>query len=130
MAPSSRAVRFLAASGTSSQGMLQLRLRVKPGASKTREGIRTVNDEDIELCVAAQARDGEANQAVVRVLSETLGIPKSKFHLSQGIKSRGKTILIQEVVGDGSAYASRVLELLSGKCWDLTYIQSTAFSIK
>lgn len=52
---------------------LRLQLRVKPGASRARQCVSTVTDEHVELCVAAAARDGEANKAVVRLLSEILG---------------------------------------------------------
>lgn len=47
-----------------------LRCHVKPGASKVREGITSLTDDAIELCVSAAAREGEANKAVVAVLSE------------------------------------------------------------
>ncbi|KOS17505.1 UPF0235 protein [Escovopsis weberi] len=103
-----------AASKKASQSrlQLQLQLRVKPGASKCREGISAVGDDAIELCVAAQARDGEANQAVIRVLSEVLGLPKSRFVLSRGMKSRDKTVLLQDLEGDGPVHAARALDLL------------------
>ncbi|UKZ76130.1 hypothetical protein TrVFT333_003826 [Trichoderma virens FT-333] len=110
--PASAAVRFLAGSKKAPQGILQLRLHVKPGASKTREGIQIVTDDVIELCVAAQAKDGEANQAVIEVLSEALDIPKSKLVLAQGARSRDKTVVVQEIKGDGAAYANTILELL------------------
>ncbi|KAM0474554.1 hypothetical protein ACHAPX_007498 [Trichoderma viride] len=110
--PASAAVRFLAGSKKAPQGILQLRLHVKPGASKNREGIQAVTEEAIELCVAAQAKDGEANQAVMEVLSEALDIPKSRLSLVQGARSRDKTVVVQEIKGDGSAYAATILELL------------------
>lgn len=109
---SSAAVRFLAGSKKAPQGLLQLRLHVKPGASKGREGIQNVTDDVVELCVAAQARDGEANQAVIAVLSEALDIPKSKLRLAQGAKSRDKTVIVEEIQGDGPTYATTILELL------------------
>ncbi|KAK6448122.1 hypothetical protein ACSS6W_002980 [Trichoderma asperelloides] len=110
--PASAAVRFLAGSKKAPQGILQLRLHVKPGASKNREGIQAVTEEAIELCVAAQAKDGEANQAVMEVLSDALDIPKSKLSLVQGARSRDKTVVVQEIKGDGPAYATMILELL------------------
>lgn len=47
-----------------------LRCHVKPGASKVREGITSLTDNTIELCVAAVPKDGESNKAVLAVLSE------------------------------------------------------------
>lgn len=67
---STGAIRFLAGTKKSPLGSLQLFCHVKPRASKVREGVVAVNDEVIELCVAAPAREGEANKAVVKLLSE------------------------------------------------------------
>jgi uncharacterized protein YggU (UPF0235/DUF167 family) len=66
----STAIRFLAGTTKSPTGTLQLQCHVKPGASRVREGILAVTDEVIELCVAAQAREGEANKAVVKLIGE------------------------------------------------------------
>jgi len=65
-----RAIRYVAGTKKSPHGTLYINCNVKPGASKAREGIVSVNDDAIEICVAAQAREGEANKAVVKVLSE------------------------------------------------------------
>ena len=67
---SKQAVRFFAASTKSGMGSIHLQCHVKPGASKQREGVASFNDEAIELCVAAAAREGEANKAV-REISES-----------------------------------------------------------
>ncbi|RYP79014.1 hypothetical protein DL770_006759 [Monosporascus sp. CRB-9-2] len=83
--------------GKSSSQMLLLRCHVRPGASKVREGITEITDEAVELCVSAQAQDGKANKAVVEILSETLGIPKSDLQIMQGAKTRDKTISISTV---------------------------------
>lgn len=47
-----------------------LRCHVKPGAAKAREGVTALTDDAVELCVAAAARDGESNRAVLGVLSK------------------------------------------------------------
>lgn len=59
----------------SSPEILQLRCRVRPGASKVREGVVAVTDETIELCVSAQPQDGKANAAVLEVLSKVSDRP-------------------------------------------------------
>lgn len=65
------AIRYILNKGSKrSAGALQLSCRVKPGASSKREGITAVSDDAIELCVSAQAREGEANKAVVKLLAE------------------------------------------------------------
>ncbi|KAL2129480.1 hypothetical protein VTI74DRAFT_7689 [Chaetomium olivicolor] len=89
---SSRAIWYVAATKKSAKNTLYLHCNVKPGASKNREGVAAVDDEAVELCVAAQAREGEANKAVIKVLSEVLGLPKSDLQITQGLKSRTKTV--------------------------------------
>jgi uncharacterized protein YggU (UPF0235/DUF167 family) len=109
---SSGAIRFVAGSKKSPLGSLHLQLRVKPGASKNREGVLAITDDAIELCVSAQAREGEANKAVVQVLSGVLGVPKSSLQLTHGMKSRDKTVVLDGIKGDGDDYARNVREIL------------------
>ncbi|KAI0388862.1 DUF167-domain-containing protein [Xylariaceae sp. FL0594] len=71
---------------------IQMRCHVKPGASKSREGVVGITDEAIELCVSAPAQDGKANKAVIQILGEALGTPKSDLQITHGLKSRDKTI--------------------------------------
>ncbi|OSS44358.1 hypothetical protein B5807_10982 [Epicoccum nigrum] len=92
------AIRFIAgkaAKARTSIGIIQLLCHVKPGASANREGITAVTNEVIDVCVAAQAREGEANVAVRAVIAKTLKVPKSDVEITKGIKSREKTIAIQ-----------------------------------
>ena len=69
-AMSARAIWYVAATKKSAKNTLYMHCNVKPGASKNREGVASVDDEAVQICVAAQAREGEANKAVVEVLSE------------------------------------------------------------
>ncbi|PVH96371.1 hypothetical protein DM02DRAFT_617283 [Periconia macrospinosa] len=65
------AIRFVAQKGSKAQhALLYLSCSVKPGVSAAREGITAVSDNSIELCVAAQARDGDANTAVKELIAE------------------------------------------------------------
>ena len=108
------AVRFIVSGKkTPTFGSLRLQLRIKPGTSKDRQGVSSVSDDCVELCVAAQARDGQANKAVVQLLSDIIGLPKARFHLSHGLKSRDKTVVLGGISEhDGPAYAESVLDLL------------------
>lgn len=67
---STSAIRYVARTKKNPLGSVYLQCHVKPGASKTREGVTGLTDDAIEICVAAQAREGEANKAVVKVLSD------------------------------------------------------------
>ncbi|KAI0475439.1 hypothetical protein GGR56DRAFT_645988 [Xylariaceae sp. FL0804] len=75
-----------------SASVLQLRCHVRPGASKSREGVVAVTDEAIEICVAAQPQDGKANRAVLEVLGEALRVAKSDLQIVHGTKTRDKII--------------------------------------
>ncbi|KAL1839597.1 hypothetical protein VTJ49DRAFT_1340 [Mycothermus thermophilus] len=94
MSTAQRAFSFVAATKKSAKNTLYLHCNVKPGASKNREGIASVGEEAVEICVAAQAREGEANKAVIKVLSEVLDLPKSDLQITHGLKSRNKTVAI------------------------------------
>lgn len=67
---SAPAIRYVASSTKSALGSIYLQCHVKPGASKQREGIVSVTDEVIEICVSARAQEGEANKAVKAVISD------------------------------------------------------------
>ncbi|TVY71431.1 UPF0235 protein [Lachnellula suecica] len=96
------AIRHVASSSKTALGYIYLQCHVKPGANKQREGIISVSDAVIEICVSAQAREGEANKAVREVLSSVLKHPKSDVEVIRGLKSRDKTIAIGgiDVKGD------------------------------
>jgi uncharacterized protein YggU (UPF0235/DUF167 family) len=67
------AIRFFAAKGKAQVAYIQLLCHVKPGVNANREGIAAVSDEAIEVCVAAQAKEGEANKAVREVVANVSG---------------------------------------------------------
>ena len=62
-------IRYVAKTKKSQSATIQLICHVKPGASQAREGVAAVTSDAIELCVSAQAKDGEANKAVTVLLS-------------------------------------------------------------
>lgn len=71
MASTMAAIRFIVAKGAKpGQGSIQIACHVKPGANSKREGITAVTAESIELCVTAQAKEGEANKAVRGLIAE------------------------------------------------------------
>ncbi|KAF2739531.1 hypothetical protein EJ04DRAFT_559874 [Polyplosphaeria fusca] len=82
------------------KGTIQLLCRIKPGTSASREGITAVSHEHIDMCVAARARRGDANTAVVKVLADALKIPKSDVEIVKGHKSRDKTIIVGRASSD------------------------------
>ncbi|CAK7228350.1 hypothetical protein SCUCBS95973_006851 [Sporothrix curviconia] len=112
----SSVIRYVATPKKAATGTLYLQCHVKPGASKAREGVVAVTESAVEICVAAQARDGEANKAVVDVICEVLDVPKSYVSVTRGAKSRDKTVAVTgmiEAEGKSGELLERVHKLLS-----------------
>lgn len=70
-------------------------VRVKTGA---REDSIACGEGSREYLVSVKARpiEGEANKAIISLLSKGLGVPKSLITLDSGAKSRIKRFRIQE----------------------------------
>ncbi|MCY2952780.1 MAG: DUF167 domain-containing protein [Planctomycetota bacterium] len=62
--------------------MARIAVKVVPGASRTRVAGRY--GQGIKVQVAAAAEKGKANQAVMQLLAETLGIRAAQIELIQG----------------------------------------------
>jgi uncharacterized protein YggU (UPF0235/DUF167 family) len=76
------AVRFvMGKEARASVGSLYLACHVKPGVSSRREGIISVSDSRIEICVRARAKDGEANKAVGDLIADASSLPPSSLNL-------------------------------------------------
>lgn len=65
---------------------------VQPRASRARFGPR--HGERIKVAVTAPPVDGEANAAVIELVAETLGVPKSAVEVIAGATSRRKTLRV------------------------------------
>ena len=63
---------------------------VKPKARKPE--IVKISPEYYRIAVREPAQNGQANEAAINLLSEHLGIPKSKLKLVRGVSSRHKLI--------------------------------------
>jgi uncharacterized protein (TIGR00251 family) len=51
-------------------------------------------DNEFILSVKEPAKEGKANQAVIRLLSEYFGVPKSNISIIKGESSKNKIIQI------------------------------------
>lgn len=94
MSVSRAALWYVVGTKKSPHGTLYMQCHIKPGASKNREGVTAVGEDAVEICVAAQAKEGEANKAVIKILSEVLDLPKSNLEITHGHKSRSKTVAV------------------------------------
>ena len=87
----------------------RIRLRVQPRAS--RAGLAGVYADALRMRVMAAPVDGAANAAVVQLLADLLGVPRSRVRIVAGEASRDKTA---EVAGMGVADVERRLGLYPG----------------
>ncbi len=92
------------------RGSTRLRLRVSPGA--TRPGVVGRHGEAWKVRVAVPPEGGRANEAVVRLLSDTLAVPRSAVTVVSGHGSRDKVV---ELEGLGPAQVDRRLGASTGE---------------
>lgn len=65
-------------------------ITVKPGSSQ--EKIVTVAPGELTVYLRAKPHDGEANQALIKLLSKYFKVPKTTIKITHGTHSRIKTI--------------------------------------
>ena len=72
---------------------MNLTVRVKPKAKK--EYVRKVGETDFEVAVHEPPEKGKANAAVIKKLSEHLGVSTAKMTIVRGQTSRIKIVKIE-----------------------------------
>ena len=88
----------------------RVRLRVSPGANKAQVIGR--HGEAWKVRVAAPPEGGRANEAVVRLLAETLSVPRDAVTLVSGHGGRDKIV---QLAGLDLAQIERRLSSAAGK---------------
>ena len=73
---------------------MRLSLRVQPGARRTAL-LGRLSNGDWKVAVAAPPIDGRANEAVVELMSELLGLKRRQVAVARGTSSRDKLIEIE-----------------------------------
>lgn len=88
-------------------------VRVRPGSSVRSVGGRWGDDDPPVLVVRVPERavDGRANDAVVRLVAQALGVPPRAVVLSTGATSRTKHL---DIDGVDTELAARLVALLAG----------------
>lgn len=71
----------------------KLNIRVQPGASTNM--ITGYTDGVFNMKITTRPEKGKANEALVKYLSDLLGIAKSRIEIQKGTTSRNKVISIQ-----------------------------------
>ncbi len=67
-------------------------VKVIPGASSDK--VLSLSASAFKVYLKAKALEGKANEALLRVLSDHFGVPKSRIKIVRGEKSRNKLIKI------------------------------------
>ncbi len=70
-----------------------LEIHLQPGAKKN--SIAGFRDGVLYVKVTAPPEKGKANQALVELMAETLGLPKSAFKIIRGQTRRDKVVSVQ-----------------------------------
>ena len=91
--------------GERTRARVRLRLRVVPGARRSRVVGRL--GDAWKLHVHAAPERGRANDDVVALLAQTLGLTRSDIRVVAGLTSRDKVV---ELAGIGYDDAERILE--------------------
>ena len=73
-------------------------VRVQPGAKH--DEIKGLVEGVLRVRVSSPARDGKANQALVKLLSDALGVSKNHVRVTKGHKSREKTVTVSGMERD------------------------------
>ncbi|HAM49470.1 MAG TPA: hypothetical protein DCP92_01755 [Nitrospiraceae bacterium] len=74
---------------------IAIQVKVRPRSS--RKSIREVIGDTVTVDLTAPPVDGAANEQLLEILSEELGIRKSSFRILKGLSSRHKVVEIRGV---------------------------------
>ena len=94
-------------------GGVRLAVRLTPRAGRARiDGLRETPDGPVAaIAVTAPPEDGKANAALENLLAKALHLPKSAVRVTQGGRSRNKTVVID---GKPEDLMSKLSDLLTG----------------
>ena len=70
-------------------------VRVKPGSRKG-PLVETGDGGELTIYVREQAVEGKANEAVIKLLADHLGVPRSRLKLASGAASRIKRFRVSD----------------------------------
>jgi uncharacterized protein (TIGR00251 family) len=72
--------------------MVKLSIHVKPKSSHNEIILPSKTEEPFTVKVTAPAHDGDANAAVIRLLAQWAGVPKSSVTIVKGRTARYKVV--------------------------------------
>ncbi len=71
---------------------MKINIKVKPNSKQ--EKVEKISTTEFVLWVKAPAREGKANEAVIKLLSAYFGLAKSRINIVQGTSSKNKVVEI------------------------------------
>lgn len=86
-------------SETYNMSVCTLKIHVQPRASKNE--VLGLSEDVLRIRVTAPPEAGRANEAMITLIAESLGVPKSRIKLFKGRASRNKSIVIEGLTQDG-----------------------------
>jgi len=75
--------------------VLALDVYVQPRASKNR--VAGMHGSAVKICVTAPPVENKANEAVIDLIADLLGVPKSSVSIKSGKQGRSKKLLISNL---------------------------------
>lgn len=87
---------------------VRISVRAKPAARRNK--IEGEHAGSLKVSVTAPPEDGKANDAIVRLLAESLGLHRSQVSILQGPRSPNKVVLFQGI--GASELAERIARLI------------------
>lgn len=90
---------------------VRIAVRVKPGSSRTRVG-GAYGDDELVVAVNAPPVEGAANDAVLKAVSEALGLRARQVRLISGHTARSKVLAVEVADDESASITDRVRELL------------------
>lgn len=73
---------------------MNINVRVIPKAKLNK--ITAETDGSLKVHTSVAPTDGKANDAVIKLLAEYLGVPKSRIKIVRGVTSRDKVFIVQD----------------------------------
>jgi uncharacterized protein YggU (UPF0235/DUF167 family) len=59
--------------------------------------------DEIRIRIAAPPVDGAANEALIRLLADRLGVPRSAIEVTAGVTARSKVVVVGGIEPDSAA---------------------------
>ena len=84
-----------------------LAVRVTPRASRN-QIVGALSDGTIKIRITAAANEGQANEELVKFLSDVLGVPKSRIEIVAGETGRDKLISVLDL--DAETVHKKIVE--------------------